>query len=281
MTIMTLEVKSAAKVEGKYGPQWELSVIYPFSKYPTKSWIDREDHEMELMPGSYTCEVERDRLREGKEGAYDYNWNWKILSFNVEGNSEYKPSAPTDAARAEIATETRVERVERLKKENPEPTYEQARMDVEAVKRHSIQRQVALKAAVDMLKDADDVVPSTVTLWAQEFSDWLEEQPSQVPSKPTEPDSGSGPTIQQEADADHPVYADPAGEPQAEAKPLTQNDVTRICKERGWTSPWITKALGGLTMSKWLVENRATLEQLLDRLETYEKETSEKGAPTP
>ncbi len=198
MTIMTLEVKSAAKVEGKFGPQWELSYIAPFSKFPQKGWIDREE-EQELVPGSYICDIIRDKLREGKEGAYDYNWNWKILRFNVEGESdEYRPSAPTDDAKAEVATRPRPETTTSY------DTYESARVVEATVKRHSIHRQVALKAAVEILTPTanpsnKDMSYAALSL-ATDFFAWLQE-PFLAPSKPAEADSGAEPSEDPAEDA--------------------------------------------------------------------------------
>ncbi len=218
MTIMTLEVKSVAPDEGKHGPQWKLEYMAPFSDYPLTGWITRIPGQ-DVKKGTYMCDILRGKARNGKEESpNDYDYNWKIVAFDVSGDNEYKPSAPTDDAKAafEPSPESRWH--------SPEPTFEQARMDVETVKRHSIHRQVALKAAVELFctdSPYRESIESTILELADNLFDWLQEQPSQAPSKATEPDSEAGPSeahIDEEVplfieDGDQPNYgAD--GEPQ-------------------------------------------------------------------
>jgi len=89
---MKLEIRSAAKVEGNRGPQWQLEAKYPFSQYPQKGWIDREEGS-EIAPGTYWCGVERGALKDGKSGEKDYDYFWNIVAFNIPVPDGTAPAA--------------------------------------------------------------------------------------------------------------------------------------------------------------------------------------------
>ena len=52
--VCDVEVRTVAAVEGNYGPQWQLEVQYPFSRYPTKQWLMQESYPA-VNPGTYRC----------------------------------------------------------------------------------------------------------------------------------------------------------------------------------------------------------------------------------
>lgn len=107
-------------------------------------------------------------------------------SSNGEAEQPYEP--PTDEAKERVATG---EPQPELK--SPSRSYDQNR-DID---RRSIERQVALKAAVDMLKDYGtskenvDLMPEAVMACANAFFAWLRETPSDVRSSPVEPVSAA------------------------------------------------------------------------------------------
>jgi hypothetical protein len=139
-TIM-VRVNSAAPVEGTYGPQWALDVIYPWSKFPTKAWIPRLAGEDAIMPGEYPCVVERGQLREGRDPEREFNYNWRITAVNV-----IDTEGPTLVEAVERESTVRQERTVEPSKPTPAPSYE----DAQAITRKSIERQVSLKEAVSL-----------------------------------------------------------------------------------------------------------------------------------
>ena len=148
----TIAVRSAAPVQGRDGPQWELSVKYPWSQYAAKNWIDRLA-EKELAPGDYVCLMERAALRKNedgteKDGSHDYDFNWKIIKFNLDP-AEKSPDQRLDdlgpgpdAASPTAVSQTLMDGAAAASA----PSYE----DQQARRDRSIQRQVALKAAVEL-----------------------------------------------------------------------------------------------------------------------------------
>lgn len=162
---VTVELHSAAPVVGKYGPQWEISLTYPWSKFPSKAWLERDFNGSPIMPGPYECLVERGKLKQGKFGDADWDWNWSVVLFDAptpfvdaqpSGGSQgtQPPPKPPQGAPAPA-----------------QGSYDNVINAREAAKQDSIHRQVALKAAVEYLAAHDDDI--VVTTIAQLFYDWL------------------------------------------------------------------------------------------------------------
>ena len=176
-----LEIRSAAPVEGRFGmAQWELSAKPPWSKYPFKAWIDRDENsDVAIMPGVYPCIVERGALKEGKSGDADWDWHWRIRAFNqqVQGGAEPPPpgvsydAAGTPApARPLPAPGTPAASTAAPA---PVPRYE----DQEIVKRRSIERQQALRLSVDY-HAGKDAATDAVILAAESFYSWISGTPA-------------------------------------------------------------------------------------------------------
>ena len=163
-----IEIKAAAPVEGNYGPQWQMEVVVPWSKYPFKGWIDRADGEAPPN-GAYSALLECGKLKQNKNGSADWDWNWKVLDLFANEAEE-----PQDAEVDVPATQPDPQMREFPKKEAPAPvapapTYESQ----EAVRNASIQRQTALKAAVDFYTNDEKATSAMVVVAAEYFSRFL------------------------------------------------------------------------------------------------------------
>jgi hypothetical protein len=147
---VTLQVNSCAEAEGKYGPQWQLEVIFPWSQYPTRAWVDREIGKGPIQPGDYTCIVEQGKLREGKDPGQRWNFNWRILELKGSPvTGEPAPVVPRTAPRPSAAA-VPVNQAADVPIHTPKPVFgTPTEMDLR--REQSIQQQVALKAAVDLV----------------------------------------------------------------------------------------------------------------------------------
>lgn len=140
-------------------------------------------------------------LRTGTQYRFTYEvkqsgeyTNYNLMSAQAVTNGAdvgefqepYEP--PTDEAKAAIAPIV-VEAGSKPEFKSPSRSYDQNR-DIE---RRSIERQVALKAAVDMLKDYGvstenvDLMPEAVMACANAFFAWLREHPPGRATQPSEP----------------------------------------------------------------------------------------------
>jgi hypothetical protein len=161
--------------------QWELSAKPPWSKYPFKAWIDRDEHQVSIMPGVYPCVVERGGLKEGKSGDADWDWHWRILAFNMredevdevdDGVSYDAAGTPTPARPLPTPGTPAVSTAAPA----PVPRYE----DQEIVKRRSIERQQALRLSVDY-HAGKDAATDAVILAAELFYSWISGAPAEAP----------------------------------------------------------------------------------------------------
>lgn len=84
------EVRSCAAVSGRDGPQWLIEIAVDFSQYPLKLYLEQADYPEPIQPGLYPhCTFERGRLiSSDRDPAIDYNWRWRLTSFNGEGSAE-------------------------------------------------------------------------------------------------------------------------------------------------------------------------------------------------
>jgi hypothetical protein len=147
---------------GKSGPQWELKVVWPWSKFDGPAWIDREEGDRPPGPGIYRCLVERGNLKEGKDAGRDWNYQWRIIEFNIAAQTTTPADTPTNGA-----------------SEYRDPT------------RDSIEKQTCLKAAVEIA--VAEIATGKVTYSrgivledAQRFYDWLSGAPERA-TAPLEP----------------------------------------------------------------------------------------------
>lgn len=230
-----VEVKSAAPVEGKYGPQWELSaVLPPSSQYPAKTWIDRNPEDAPILPGTYPCVIERGVLKDGKDGSVDWHYRWRISQFNVvtkDGVVTHTESGPP----ATPITPSPIPKTEHPIP-NTLPHYE----DADARRRASIERQTSLVQAVALVKeDWDDI--KTVIAVAEEFYRYLTGKPETPAGAPES--AGEAPDPSAPPPEPSPSKTGPRAEFSAWLKSVgkTPADVMAVAKLDGHTDPakWI------------------------------------------
>lgn len=180
-----IEIEGASAVEGRDGPQWELKVRYPWGKqsnWPDTTWIDRKG--TEPPTGQHwgvvveKKELKKDTDKGPRDPAKEYNWNWRIVGFGKDGAApEYKPQERP-------ATE-------QAKQQQAQPQQASAPVweDNETRRQTSIERQVALKAAVDWTLGVKQSTEAAFTIEvAQDFYNWLSgaAQSTEVPTDPPE-----------------------------------------------------------------------------------------------
>jgi hypothetical protein len=189
--VLDLPVNSAAPVQGRYGPQWELQVQYPWSKYPQKAWIQRVERDSPIEPGTYRCIIERGGMIDPAKGQVEWNYKRTIVQFDV-GDSLATSAQPA----AQVPYQTTV---------TNQPT---AYVDPEIARRASIEKQVALKAAVEFAcaRVAQGEPPDQhlhILEYAASFYGWLAQKDERERLQPT---------IQSEDDAEAEYLAEIAAQ---------------------------------------------------------------------
>ena len=151
MTTIPEDVTAVATVRGKeelvkpnpregeeptdYGLELEIDAFH--SQYPTKVFGVPLKEGAALLPGrQYRVSLKRGQLKKNKEGSryYDYNWRWAGLAPAANGAAAPTPTPP---AKAPVTA----------------PQATGRGVDIDAAQRAreaSIERQVALKAAVEL-----------------------------------------------------------------------------------------------------------------------------------
>ena len=110
-----VSVRTAEQVGGTYGPQWLLTVTYPWSQGRTsKAWIPRDEFAPAPEPGQYNCLVERG-TRWSTTSDDDAGWNWKIIGSlsqaeGLEPSSETSEAPTKSFAPPADTTRTSIER---------------------------------------------------------------------------------------------------------------------------------------------------------------------------
>ena len=258
-----LEVKSAAPIEGKYGPQWLLEVLPPWSKYPFKSWIDRDPNsDFSIMPGIYTCIVEKGALKDGKSGDADWDWNWKIITFALGGKEDPRGAA-YDAGGAPSPVQTNVQPASQRTGTAPQgvstpvsqiPVYE----DQEAIRRRSIERQTSLHRAVEHATNTNQGDVQDVLDIAASFYDWLsgaENTPQEPPVN--EPQGTVGQRNEQSGlSALDEEAAAPKALPDAPAD-MTEAHFMGWCGDHGFAGAQIYEALGKMGIQQWIRDGKS------------------------
>ena len=139
----SVTIQKVAAAEGREGPQWELHVRWPWTpqaaKFPERCWIDKALAPM-LEPGLYHVTAADKGVKpagEGKEpldGTQPWMHRWQIVAFGEKAAAQEGAGPSADAPPQEPEDEM------------PEPSGRRHRDPT----RDSIERQVALKAAVEM-----------------------------------------------------------------------------------------------------------------------------------
>jgi hypothetical protein len=112
------EVKAVSNVAGKYGPQWEIQIKYPFSNYPSKAWVSdasEDDNNRIYHPKSaaapqpdreYPCIIRRgvksqkrdeDETGEGYDGTLAWMYRWRMIEFDTNKTADDYPDSDSDS----------------------------------------------------------------------------------------------------------------------------------------------------------------------------------------
>jgi hypothetical protein len=252
---LTLHVRTAAPVQGKYGPQWELETDVPFSQFPVKFWIDRNlAANEEIADGDYPCILERGDLKLGKtqEGAADFDYKWRIIEFNTDRElpASDEPPPPTSNARAgnKVSTTDKAPAWEDTPQKPDHPS-----------KRRSIERQASLKAAIEYLSGHPSSLDD-VTKTADSFYNWIIELPPEPRSDPRPTDTTTpAPNVAPTSSQGAPVAKREASEPLDGVIPrdelpelVTLEMFREQCGARGWDRDRVIELLGGQQPSVWV-----------------------------
>ena len=160
--LVTLD-KFVPNVAGRDGPQWELHLRTPWTQFPQQMWVTENMFPEPTVGQQYLVTFSRGRLKppgpdgQAKDPSLDWNYRWFIAAWDVseEDRVVYTPhdtnhglstnhglNFPTSSDGANGATP------------RPDPT------------RVSIERQVALKAAVE-LAVAQQIMPESIGAWTE------------------------------------------------------------------------------------------------------------------
>lgn len=172
--VETVKVSSAAAVEGLYGPQWQLEAQYPWSKFPTRAWIDRRG-DTPPPPGEYPCLLEQGALRAAQDGTpktgeFQWDYNWRIIEFDTK-RAPILPNGANTSPVPDVSPQS-PEPAPAKQRPTPQPSF----ADQADERRASIEHQVALKAAIDFLAlpgAAEGTLDNALTA-ATAFYDWLQ-----------------------------------------------------------------------------------------------------------
>ena len=101
----TVTIEKVASVEGHDGPQWEVTVRWPWSnQFPDRVWLDQAEYPHAPLVQRYSAQVDRTGAkRKGDGTAYDgskpWMWNYRILALEPlrsETSSTVSTASPTD-----------------------------------------------------------------------------------------------------------------------------------------------------------------------------------------
>ena len=182
----TIEIKSVAEADGKQGPQWQLEVLYPWTQYAAKTWVEQEDFPS-IKAGMYEAVVEKKNQKSNTDGSQPFHWNYRIL--------ELKPVSAT--APQESGYKQAVERGQ----------YQRSKEEM----RWTEAMHMATRMCPIEEEDSGRLTSDALLQWATWFYNRLDQD---VPQRSPEPDSG---TITD--GGDHPDHGMPEDPPFPEEVP--------------------------------------------------------------
>ena len=164
----TATIVKTSEVDGRDGPQWELELRWPWTnpQYVDKVWLSKKDYQAAPARGAQNVIAIKTGNKKKRDGTYydgsqPWQCNYRILSFGGPGVQTSTPPA----ANATAATTAR-----------PGANYSDPRQA-------SIERQVAFKAAVDLLianviqLSPDQHVDDALYWWTDRFVGILANRP--------------------------------------------------------------------------------------------------------
>ena len=95
----TVKVDKVATVAGRSGPQWELTVGWPWTRdIPDRIWVDKSAMPAEPALGGYHVHVVRTGVKRNKAGPYDgtqpWMWNYKVVAWDGPATAPLPVAAP-------------------------------------------------------------------------------------------------------------------------------------------------------------------------------------------
>jgi hypothetical protein len=152
------DVRTAAPVEGKYGPQWELVVQWSFSNYTSRAWIDRDPSVTAIAPGKYWCIIERRKLNAKQDGtihdgSQHWMYQWQIVGFDVGDDADPPVNVPSVAPITPINAGQASVNVASIPK-----TSDTTNRDDHPNKRASIERQSWNNNRIQIMGHAKDIM---------------------------------------------------------------------------------------------------------------------------
>ncbi len=171
---LKLDFNLVVPTVGRLGPQWEVHTTVPWSKYPAKFWVpDVSSGTTPPALGEQDCVLTCKSLVPGKVGDREFHYRWEIVSYSRTSTGAPAPivAAPVPPTSTTIVP---VPVAPVLPEETMRPDHPS--------KRQSIERQCAMKAAVDLC------VAGKIELG--EIADWTEWFWDLVNTPGTEPKLG-------------------------------------------------------------------------------------------
>ena len=107
-----IEVTQAAEVEGKYGPQWKVSLKVPWSQFTAdNNWISQDGY---IKPplGQHHSLFYVANLKDGKDGSGPWDYLYKLSTLDYDGDEsalEDAPRMPDSGGAPPMPTERRPE----------------------------------------------------------------------------------------------------------------------------------------------------------------------------
>jgi hypothetical protein len=150
--LVTLD-KFVPNVAGRDGPQWELHLLTPWTKYPQQFWVAEGMFSEPNVGQQYLVTFTKGRLKapgpdgQVKDPSLDWNYRWFIAAWDVS-DEERVTYTPPDGAGYTPSADTN----------GSAPRVDHTRV--------SIERQVALKAAVE-LAVAQQIMPESIGAWVE------------------------------------------------------------------------------------------------------------------
>jgi len=151
----TINVLSCASVQGRRGPQWDVSADVPIlSQYPTHFYLDQDEYPAGIQLGQYQVVISRGNLRRGKDGTHDWDYYWNIQDWAAD------PAQATPAQSQQPAPAPR---------QGPQPTAMPTHQGQGAdPTQHSIRQSVTLAEAMHFTRKEMDITVNA------EAIDWLQ-----------------------------------------------------------------------------------------------------------
>ena len=169
------DVRTAAPVEGRHGPQWELTVQWSFSNYPSRAWINRDPSVTAIASGKYWCIIERGKLNAKQDGtmhdgSQHWMYQWRVIGFDIGDEADAPVNAPSVAPVTPINASASIPK-----------TSDTTNRDDHPNKRASIERQSWNNNRIQIMGQAKDImvaemnfIPDAIgdSTWEERLMHW-------------------------------------------------------------------------------------------------------------